>query len=195
MILRGYEIAQQTFAKELIRKAVHSTIALVPTLVRWNFHLSVAALSLGIILYSVNESARVRGRGGGIISLLTEIASRPTERGFIWGPVTLGVGTLAALLYYPTPAATVAIYALAFGDGIAGLARSHHANTGRGEKALLGSLLCFMAVFLSAYTVLKNLRLSLISATVATGLELILVQDMDNLIIPLGTGLALSLAM
>jgi len=197
MVLRGYEISQQTFAKELIRKAIHSAIAFVPTLARWNFHLTVVALSLGIILYSVNESARVSGRSNGIISLITEIASRPTEHGFIWGPVTLGLGTLAALLYYPNPSATIGIYALAFGDGIASLARPlrNHANTGKEEGVLLGSLFCFMAVFLSACIVLNDLRLSLISATVATGLELILMQDVDNLIIPLGTALAISLAM
>ena len=192
MNLNGHVIPQQAFAKELTRKSVHLMIAVVPTLVGWNFYFTVAVLSWGIILYAVSESARMRGSGDGIISLVTEIASRPTEHGFVWGPVTLGLGTLAALLYYPEPAATIAIYALAFGDGIASFG---HANIEIGEKALTGSFFCFMAVFVSAYIVLGNLRFALISAAVATGLELIPVQDVDNLIIPLGTGLALTLVM
>lgn len=187
--MSGHVTAQQIFAKEVTRKSVHLAIAFAPALASWNYYITLAILSLGIIIYIVNESARMRGRSDGIISLITEIASRPTERGFIWGPVTLGLGALVALLCYPDPVATVAIYALAFGDGIASLARLRY------KTALSGFFLCFMAVFVSSYIVLKDLRLALISATVATGLELIMVQDLDNIIIPLGTGLALALVM
>jgi len=193
--LKRHVIPQQAFAKELIRKGIHLTIVIVPTLAKWNFHLTVAIVSLGIIIYTVNESARIRGVSDGIISLVTEIASRPTECGFVWGPVTLGMGTLAALLYYPEPAATIGIYALAFGDGIASFAMPFKKHINTGQKILLESFFCFMGVFVSTYIVLENLRLALISATVATGLEIIPVQDVDNLIIPLGTGLALILVM
>lgn len=197
MNLNGHVIPQQEFTKEFIRKTIQLTIAFVPTLARWNFHFTVAVISLGIVIYTVNETARMRGRSDGIISLVTVIASRPTERGFVWGPVTLGLGALAALFYHPEPAATIGIYALAFGDGFASLAGLlyNRANNRVGEKALVESFLCFIGVFVSAYIVLGNLRLALISAAVAMGLELIPVQDVDNLIIPIGTGLALTLAM
>lgn len=183
------------FEKELIRKGIHLAIAFVPTLARWNFTLTVAVLSLGIILYVVNETARIRGRSDGVISFITEIASRPTELGFIWGPVTLGLGTLAALIYYPEPVATIAIYALAFGDGVASLARASPVNMKLGGKPPLGFSLCFLTVFASAYIVLDNPCFALISAAIATGLESIPLQDLDNLIIPLGTGFVLTLVM
>lgn len=193
---RDYAIPRQSFRKELTRKIIHITIALVPTLASWNFVAAVAFLSSGILVYTINETARLNGRAGGFVSKLTVMAARPMENGFVWGPITLGLGALAALLYYPSPAATVAIYALAFGDGIASIAGKflgRRAVIRIGEKTLVGSAACFVAVFISAYVVLKDVRLSLISAATATILELIPVRDADNLIIPLGTGLVLTL--
>jgi phytol kinase len=195
---RDYAIPRQSFRKEITRKIIHISIALVPTLANWNLIVAVALLSTGIIFYAVNETARLNGRSGGFISRLTVIASRPVENGFVWGPITLGLGALAALLYYPSPAATVAIYALAFGDGIASVAGKflgRKAIIRIGEKTLVGSISCFIAVLVSAYVVLSDLRLALIAAATATILELIPVRDADNLIIPLGTGLILTLLM
>ena len=195
---RDYAIPRQSFRKELTRKTIHITIALVPTLANWNFLFTVIFLSAGILFYAINETARIRGKAGGIISRMTVMASRPVEKGFVWGPVTLGLGALAALLYYPNPAATVAIYALAFGDGIASITGKflgRRTTVRIGEKTLVGSISCFIAVFISAYAVLNNLHLALVSAVTATILELIPARDADNLIIPLGTGLVLTLLM
>lgn len=193
---RDYAIPGQSFRKELTRKIIHISIALVPTIASWNFVAAVAILSSGILIYTINETARLNGRSGGFVSKLTVMAARPMENGFVWGPITLGLGALAALLYYPSPAATVAIYALAFGDGIASIAGKflgRRAVIRIGEKTLVGSVACFIAVFISAYAVLKDIRLAVISAATATILELVPVRDADNLIIPLGTGLVLTL--
>ena len=99
---------------------------------------------------------------------------------------------MAALCYYPDPAASIAIYALAFGDGIASLVgklwgrRLVYRN---GRKTVAGTLACFLAVFASSYSVIRTVPLSLFAAAVATVLELIPLKNIDNLIIPLGTGL------
>ena len=191
-------IPKQSFRKELTRKVIHITIALVPTMANWNFLLTVIFLSTGILFYAINETARISGKTGGFISRMTVMASRPVEKGFVWGPVTLGLGALAALLYYPNPAATVAIYALAFGDGIASIAGKflgRRTTVRIGEKTMVGSIACFIAVFISAYAVLTDLHLALASAVTATILELVPARDADNLIIPLGTGLVLTLLM
>jgi dolichol kinase len=191
-----YALPVQSFRKELTRKVIHITIALIPTIAGWNFIAAVVFLSSGILFYTINETARLNGRAGGFISRLTVMAARPVEKGFVWGPITLGLGALAALLYYPSPAATVAIYALAFGDGIASIAGKflgRKSGMRIGEKTLVGSVACFIAVFISSYAVLKNLHLSLIAAASATILELIPIRDADNLIIPLGTGLIITL--
>ncbi len=192
-VLPGYSLR-----KELTRKVIHITVALVPSLANWNFVFTVVFLSTGILFYVINETGRISGRNSGLISRMTEMASRPVEQGFVWGPVTLGLGALAALLYYPNPASSVAIYALAFGDGIASVAGKLLArrNSVRiGEKTLIGSVFCFFAVLISAYAVLKDFRLAVIAAVTATILELLPIRDADNLIIPLGTGLVLTLLM
>ncbi len=194
--IKALALAGQTIRKEIVRKFIHITIALVPALASLNFFLTVITLCTGILFYVANETARVNGKTTGLISRITAVAARPTEHGFVWGPVTLGLGALAALLYYPEPAAVVAIYALAFGDGIASL-------TGKllGEnrimllagKSLIGSTSCFIAVLLSSVTVLDNWYFALIAAVTATILEMIPLKDVDNLIIPLGTGLVVTL--
>ena len=86
-----------------------------------------------------------------LVSELTLIASREKDRnGFVLGPVTLGLGAMLSLLLYPLPAASLAIYALAFGDGIASLAGTIVRGPRIplfGGKTISGSLACFVAVF------------------------------------------------
>ena len=193
---REYAIPVQSFGRELTRKTIHITIAFVPVMANWNFLVAVALLSAGIIYYVINENARISGRSFGMVSRLTEIASRPVERGFVWGPVTLGLGAMSALIFYPNPAATVAIYALAFGDGIASLAGKflgRRSTVRIGEKTLEGSVSCFVAVFFSTILYLDDYLLALAAAVTATILEMIPLQDADNLIIPLGTGFVMTL--
>lgn len=194
--IRTLAYAGQTIRKELFRKSIHITIALVPTFARINFPLTVLLLSTGILFYVANETARVNGKTNGLISRMTVLASRMGEDGFVWGPVTLGLGALAALLYYPEPAAVVAIYALAFGDGIASLVGKLFGNSRIllfGRKSIPGSVACFSAVFVSSWLVLDDIFIALASAATATLLEMIPIKDIDNLIIPLGTGLVVTL--
>ena len=194
--MRSIAYAGDTIRKELFRKSIHLTIALVPTLASLNFLLTAMVLVTGILFYVANETARINGRTYGFITRVTIIASRPSEHGFVWGPVTLGLGALAALLYYPEPASVVAIYALAFGDGVASLVgklRGEARILFFGTKSLAGSLSCFIAVFVSAWIVLDDPVLSFITAVVATVLEMVPLRDLDNLIIPLGTGFVVNL--
>ncbi len=168
----------------------------MPTLARYNLLLTVLGLFTGILFYVANETARVNGGTSNLVSRITVLASRPSEQGFVWGPVTLGLGALAALLYYPEPAAVVAIYALAFGDGIASLTGK---ILGKGRimilpgKSLAGSIACFFAVWICAGMVLNDWFTALVAAATAAILEMIPVKDIDNLIIPLGTGLVVTL--
>lgn len=196
MRTQSYALPQYGILRELLRKTIHVTIALVPALAAWNMVVTVVLLCSGILFYVVNETARIRGYSGGLVSRMTAAAARPAEQGFVWGPVSLGLGALTALLYYPNPAASVAIYALAFGDGVASVVGK---LWGRrkvfrwAEKTYAGSLGCFLAVLLSSYFVLGNLRQAVLAAAIATAFELVPVKDLDNLIIPLGTGFLLTL--
>ncbi|MFW5689189.1 MAG: diacylglycerol/polyprenol kinase family protein [Spirochaetota bacterium] len=177
---------------ELVRKSLHMLIALVPGIATFAGVMpTLAVLGLGVLAYTGAEYARINGRHVVLISSITVLASRPRDRGhFVAGPVTLGVGAMLALLLYPAPAAFLAIYALAFGDGIASL-------VGRafGRVQLLpgttfeGSLACLVAVFAASLALTDDVAVSLVVAVAATVLEAIPTDDMDNIILPVGVGL------
>ena len=179
--------------KELVRKAIHLMIAFVPTLAAWNFNLTVTLLIGGVLIYTYSEYLRTQGKYVFMISDLTSIASRDRDKGhFVLGPITLGLGALLALLLYPHPSATIAVYALAFGDGLSSLAGKLFGLKKipfTGGKTIAGSFTCFAAVLLITFHLTNRLGHALIIAFGATFLEALPSRDMDNIIIPVGTGL------
>ena len=179
---------------ELLRKSIHLLIALVPSLAAWNFGFTVAMLGSGIIVYSYCELMRLNGYDIAIISRLTALAARKRDSGrFVYGPVTLGIGAMMALILYPAPAATIAIYALAFGDGLSSLVGRAFGSFRlpfTGGKSMEGSLTCFVAVASTTYAVSGNTEGSLAVALVATIAEALPTKDLDNILLPCVTGLA-----
>jgi dolichol kinase len=125
------------------------------------------------------------------------MASRSRDLGrFVMGPVTLGMGALLALLLYPSPAAAIAIYALAFGDGFAGLVGKfigHLRPAFLRGKSIEGSMACFIAVLISAYQVSFDYRIALAAALTATAVEALPLEDYDNLALPVTVGLVVCL--
>jgi dolichol kinase len=183
---------------ELIRKSMHFLIALSPGVAAINRPFTVILLMIGTLSYACMESLRLAGIQIPVISFLTGIASRPRDANrFVLGPVTLGLGALLALLLYPSPAAAIAIYALAFGDGFASLIGKLF---GRIRPAFLlgksveGSLACFLAVLFTAYQVSLNYRVALFAAITATLVEALPLEDYDNIVLPLTVGLIVQIA-
>jgi len=129
-----------------------------------------------------------------VVSSLTAIASRSRDQGrFVLGPVTLGLGAMLSLLLYPSPAASIAIYALAFGDGLASLVGKlfgRYRPSWLLGKSIEGSLACFVAVYVAAYQVSADLRTALLSAFVATAVEALPLEDYDNIVLPISVGFA-----
>ena len=174
---------------ELIRKSIHMLIALVPLLASLlGASITLASLAAGVLFYSFAEYQRKQGRSA---------AARQTDReGIILGPITLGIGAMVSLLLYPAPASIIAIYSLAFGDSISSIAGKLF---GRNSfpylqgKTLEGSLACFILVFYITNRMVGALLPSLIVAGVATVLEAIPVKDLDNIILPMGSGFAATL--
>ncbi|MDR1318477.1 MAG: phosphatidate cytidylyltransferase [Treponema sp.] len=160
---------------------------------------TVLLLMIGILGYTYMETLRLSGIRIPLISSLTAMASRPRDMGhFVMGPVTLGLGALLALLLYPSPAASIAIYALAFGDSFASLVGKIFGRIRPSflcGKSLEGSLACFTAVFISAWQVSRSFHISLIAAFTAAAAEALPLEDYDNLAIPMSVGLAVQFAM
>ena len=187
---RGIRSATQI---ELFRKAIHVAIAVVPTIAALDVLLAAGLLGVGIVTYIAAEQARLTGTRVAIISDVTVLALRERDgRGFVLGPVTLGLGAMLALLLYPEPAASVAIYALAFGDsaaGVVGTAFGRIKIPGTGGKSIAGSVACCAVVLATTLRVTGDVAASLAVAVAAAVLEAAPTRDYDNLMLPVGAGL------
>ncbi len=183
---------------ELYRKSIHLLIAVVPFLASIHLDATLTLLALGTIAYTYAETLRLAGTKVYVISRVTVVASRPRDVGrFVLGPVTLGVGAMLALLLYPEPAASIAIFALAFGDGFSSLVGKLVGRTRipfTGGKTIAGSAACFVSVFVASYAVLEHAPAACVIALGATALEAFPTQDLDNVLLPVGTGLIASAA-
>jgi dolichol kinase len=156
--------------------------------------ITVIILAAGTLLYAFFETLRLSGVKVPLVSSLTSIASRSRDRGhFVLGPVTLGLGALLALLLYPSPAASIAIYAMAFGDGFASLVGkffgAHRPSIMLG-KSIEGSMACFAAVFIAAVKVTGSIQIAIAASITATLVEVLPLEDYDNLALPMAVGFA-----
>jgi dolichol kinase len=183
---------------ELTRKSIHILIAFVPLIASVSYSLAYTLLLSGCIAYTLFETLRFNGIKVPIISELTARAARLRDAGkFIRGPITLGLGALLSLLFFGESAAAIAIYVLAFGDGLSSLAGKLFGRIKlpfTKGKSLEGSLTCFAVSFLSSFAVSGGLVLpSLVVALVSTFVEAVPSKDWDNIFLPLAAGLAATL--
>jgi len=189
---------QRELKSEIIRKVIHFLIALSPSIAAINRPLTVFLLLFGTLSYTLMEYLRLCGIKVPIVSSITSMASRKRETGhFVIGPVTLGFGALLALLLYPSNAAAIAIYALAFGDGIASLVGRFFGRIRPAfllGKSIEGSFACFAVVFFCAYSVSNNIQIAFATALTAMVVEALPLKDYDNLAIPVMVGMAVQLA-
>lgn len=175
-------------------------VAAVPTLALMIGTLpAMMTLASGTMLYTYAEVRRRHGFSIPIITRITELSSRSRELDrFVLGPITLGIGAMLALLLYPHPAASIAIYALAFGDGIASVVGKIFGRIRiplTGGKTLEGTLACTFAVALCAFLIIPSAGSALTIAIVAAILEVFPSRDADNLILPVGVGLTATFLM
>ena len=182
---------------ELFRKSIHMMVALVPAAASININITLLLLASAVVIYSFSEFYRLNGGTVAVISGITVAAARKRdEGGFVLGPVTLAVGAMLALMLYPSMAAAVAIYALAFGDTAATLVGKFFGRISMpafGNKTLEGTLACFTAVYFAAYATTSDMRTAVFAAVSASLIELVPVKDFDNILIPVGTGLVAAL--
>jgi dolichol kinase len=182
--------------KEILRKSLHFLIGFSPLLASIDRLFAIALLAFGVVLYTVMEILRLKGVHVPLVSFITEQAMRERDRGFVKGPVTLGMGALLSLALFSPPAASIAIYALAFGDGLSSLAGRLFGRLRPRflfGKSVEGSIVCFAAVFSAAFLASRSALMSLCAAAAATIAEALPLKDWDNLAIPLATGAALLL--
>jgi dolichol kinase len=192
----GPETREKTSHREIsiefTRKSIHLLIAFVPVLLSLSKFLTVLLLVGGIIVYCVFETLRMRGYSIPIISALTARAARLRDNGrFVTGPVTLGLGALLAVILFPQRPASIAIYILAFADGLSSLVGK---TIGRIRlpytqgKSLEGSITCFTCSFIPSFLISDRLGASLVIALISTLVEAAPTKDWDNILLPLTAG-------
>ncbi len=179
-------------SKELFRKTIHMCSAFVPLFLGFMYWPVLIALICVLIFYIVAEILRVNGVNVPGISYITAAAARKRDEGkFVLGPVTMSLGVIVSSIIWPLQAATIGIFALSFGDGLASLSGKLF---GRVQipftkgKTVAGSLTCFTAVFVSSFFVSRNSFVSLVNASAAMFIEVMPIKDFDNLIIPISIG-------
>jgi len=191
------KVTKRELSIELTRKSIHLLIAFVPLISLMSLSLAVTLLISGCTAYAVFETLRFNGIQVPFISALTAKAARLRDSGkFTLGPITLGLGALLSLLIFGKSAAAIAIYVLAFGDGLSSLVGKAFGRLRlpltRG-KSLAGSLTCLLVSFLSAYLISGRALPSLIVAIVSMVVEALPTKDWDNILLPLAAGLAATL--
>ena len=178
--------------KEIFRKSIHICSSLVPFFLKLFYIPTICILTAALIFYTVSEIARLHGKNIPLISQITAIAARKRgENKFVLGPVTLVLGILATSLVWNLKAASIGIYALAFGDGLASLAGKLFGQIRipcTQGKTVAGSLTCFTAIFISCYLTCHDCKTALIIATVGMFIELLPLKDFDNILIPVLLG-------
>ncbi len=180
------------FYKEIFRKAIHLCTAFVPLLLAHFYDATIVLLILAGVGYTVCQILSLRGISVPLISDITDIAARERDKGkFVLGPLTLVCGIVLTALLWEPKAAAVGIFALAFGDGLASLAGKIWGNLHvpfTGGKTCAGSLVCFTAIFISSFCVLRNAGGALLIAVCGMLIEILPLKDFDNILIPLLLG-------
>ncbi len=184
---------------ELTRKALHLLILFCVPLLDVAAWLPIAALLLGIGIYTMSELFRHRGIIVPIIAPLTAAAARRRDGNrFVWGPITLAIGALIAVLIFDPLQAKIAIFALGIGDSFSSLIGKAFGRLPMplsGGKSVEGSLCCFASVLLAIFLLTGKFVASCIIALVTTATEFWPTKDWDNILIPLVAGIAASIVL
>jgi phytol kinase len=189
---RNIRVLSEEIQIEILRKGIHLLIAFVPAIASINLGFAAGLLAGGVLFYAACERLRMVGYRVPVISKVTVLAARRRDGDrYVLGPITLGLGALLSLLLYPNPAASIAIYALAFGDGLSSLVGKSFGSMRipfTGGKSLEGSLTCLVAVLVASYAVTGNAPRSLAIAAAAMLIEAAPTKDFDNIILPVSVG-------
>lgn len=180
---------------ELLREVIHAFGFFVPVLAGLvGVYSVVLMICIVSALYTLSEIFRMNRKNLPVISTITRNAASPAELyEFTAAPLYFAVGILLTLLLFPTPVNGAAVAIFALGDSTAslfgGLISKKPLPFNKG-KTLEGSLLGFVFAFLAGVFFVPPL-LALIAAAVAMTIESLPLPVNDNILMPLGTGLAL----
>ena len=181
---------------DFVREDIHASGFFMPVIASLIGVPIVGALIFTIALtYTISELWRLDGRELSFISAITRHAASQSElNGFAAAPLYFAFGILFTLLVFPAPASYAAIAMFCLGDSVASLfggliSTSLPFNKG---KTWEGSLAGFFFAFLAG-TFFVSPLLAFIGAAIAMTVEVLPLPVNDNVLVPVITGVALTL--
>lgn len=189
---------QRTFpsANDLVREDIHAAGFFMPVIAGLIGIPIVASIILLVaIIYTASELSRLDGRELPFVSTITRHAASQSELyGFAAAPLYFATGILTTLVLFPSNAGAAAIAIFCLGDSTASLfggliSTSLPFNKG---KTWEGSLAGFFFAFLAG-TFFVSPLLALVGAAIAMTVEVLPLPINDNILVPVITGLALTL--
>jgi dolichol kinase/phosphoserine phosphatase len=182
---------------DLFRESIHASGFLLALLCLFVGKLPVISfVAAMLVVYLISETVRLWGKNMPIISFITRLAASQSEiGGFVGAPIYFAVGIILTLLLFKTPASYAAVACFALGDSAASIFGGTISKRNlpfNKSKTPEGSLAGFLFAFLGAM-VFVSPPLALAGAAIATTIEALPLPINDNLMIPLFTGLALSI--
>jgi len=181
--------------REYLRKGIHMLGAAVPFMARIHKPFTVDFLAAVIVLYFLSELLRFRGLRSIPVSAVTQRAKRTSEKeGIIYGPILLGVGILATLVFFDLPLSLPAILVVSISDSLSAIVGKRFGRTpipGVRNRTLEGSAAFFVSALAVLMAALPPER-AVPAAVLGTLIELFARWNLDNLFIPLGIALFLA---
>jgi len=183
---------------EIIREIIHACGFSVPILSSLvGRHIITLLILLVTFMYTISELIMMEEKSFPLISSITSHAATPEElHEFGTAPVFFAFGILFTLLLFPSPASSAAIAVFAFGDSTASIFGKMLGRTAlplNKGKTLEGAFIGFLFAFLAATFFVNPIR-ALIGAALAMVMESLPLPLNDNLVVPIMTGFALTLA-
>ncbi|MBM4053141.1 MAG: hypothetical protein FJ264_00415 [Planctomycetes bacterium] len=180
--------------QELRRKSLHIIIALVPVFSQFLFATTLTVLFSLVALYLISEFLRINGFSFPMFGIVTKSSIRKREeRGIAFGPVTLILGASLSILFFPKEIASVVIWIVAFSDAAATLVGKSIGNFRipyNRQKSIEGSFAALIVAVFCGCIYLPVIP-AIIAAFIACFIESLPLRALDNLLMPVGTGLVL----
>lgn len=196
LILSLREGVRRSWKQELQRKLVHGCAAATPLLTLFNLWAALFLLIITTIIFSIAELLRLNGKPLHLINYIMQTSIRTEEkRRFAYGPITLSAGVIISLITFSPPVAFASIWTLAFADSASSLVGKligRHELIYNKKKTVEGSLAFLTIAFLCIY-IHFPIQLSLVAALIACAIESLPIKAADNLLVPVATGLVLTL--
>ena len=184
-------------ANDIFRELIHASGFFIPV-VAGLVGVPLVAASIIVILglYTMSEYLRTEGKRMPFFSFITRKAASQNELYLVvLAPVYFAVGILLTLVLFPSPVNSAAIAIFALGDSTASIFGRYFSRTTlpfNKDKSVEGSLAGFSFAFLAGWFFVSP-WLALLGAAVATFVEYLPLPINDNLLMPLCTGLVLTL--